>query len=1051
VEHAILAFRPVEGALVGGYRTHDASIRDGIVTFQPSTFVDGERRRHAAVTFETTAIRGDSELLAGGATGTRLENGRVLIERDAIVEELRNEPDGLHQEWRFTTAPEITGDLAVEVAVDGYKFTGQTAGGLHFAAADGAVGVRYSNAIWIDSAGAEWPIAAAYVDGQIRMTVPSSVIEQTRFPAVLDPTVSSEVAADTPVTGPTGANQMHTSIAFGGGMYLVVWDDARDSVDVDIWATRLDTAGTILDPLGIRIAATAGSQTNPAVAYDGSRFVVAWEDFKVSGGTEADIVAAAVSTSGAVTSLGSVASTAASETKPAIAGRSGGTLLTWNAGGTLSGAVSSSSFGAPFTIATGTVVERAGVAADPAGNYLVTYSSATDLFGQFVTPTGALSGAAFAVSAASGTQSTSAATFDGTNFDVVWVNNRLGINVYGTAVSTTGTVLNTRVEGTSTVGGVAITTAAENQEFPSIACQASGCLVVWQDRRNLATASYDIYGQLVNLDFTLNGTELVISGVTGQQNTPVTASSGTGFFAAWQDLRDNNAFTTFGTTISSAGSLGTAAPIGTGNNRESAPSLGRAKGNYGLFWTDSRSFGNDIRFVRFSPSGTKLDSTSLVASAATYAQLAPSASTDLGTNSLVVWSDTRGGSNKDIYAARVALDTGTVLDSGGIAVTTAANDQLVPDVASNGSVALVVWQDRRNGAFDIYGALVDANGAVTVPDIVISNAASDQVRPAVAWDPASSQFIVVWQDLRSGTQYSIYGARVTATGTVLDASGVQISNGAVGQFTPAIASTTAGTFVVWQDRRNSPNVNIWGTRLSASGALTVLDSAGIQVASGTGRQSAPKITTIGTSYLVVWVDARAGQDDIYGQQLDADGAAFGTEFVVTATSDPENGVTVLGAGGTGTSARVAYETHRLDTARVATRVITAQAGTGSVCSGPSQCITGFCVDGYCCDSACGGNHVPASGTTAGDCHGCANRFTGQPNGTCAPLPATTVCRNYASTYCDLREYCDGVNFSCPPDIGRREGLACNMSTNNPPGTGTGTCPSASAPGPHFCQ
>jgi hypothetical protein len=76
-----------------------------------------------------------------------------------------------------------------------------------------------------------------------------------------------------------------------------VWADQRDvtvSSDSDIWGTRVDQSGTILDPAGIKIAATPGAQTNPTVAFGGTRFVVAWEDFKVNGGTEADAAAATV-------------------------------------------------------------------------------------------------------------------------------------------------------------------------------------------------------------------------------------------------------------------------------------------------------------------------------------------------------------------------------------------------------------------------------------------------------------------------------------------------------------------------------------------------------------------------------------------------------------------------------------------------------------------------------------------------------------------------------------------------------------------------------------
>ena len=103
-----------------------------------------------------------------------------------------------------------------------------------------------------------------------------------------------------------------------------------------------------------------------------------------------------------------------------------------------------------------------------------------------------------------------------------------------------------------------------------------------------------------------------------------------------------------------------------------------------------------------------------------------------------------------------------------------------------------MWQDRRNGSWDIYGAIVNQSGVVTHGDIVICNAAGDQVRPRVAYDAGSNQYVVVWSDPRSGTA-DIYGARVSPAGTVLDANGVLVSGAAGAQFSPASSSAAAST------------------------------------------------------------------------------------------------------------------------------------------------------------------------------------------------------------------------------------------------------------------
>lgn len=1051
--HAVLAFRPTSDGYTGGYTTHRATIRDGLVEVTPYNVSGGERQAGAALRLETTAIATDGAEL-GQLSDTRLEDGAVILERDngAIEERLHNQADGLHQEWRFKSQPAGTGDLVIDVAIAGHDYTTTTANGVHVAAAPG-VGFAYSHAVWISGDGAAWSIAAAYDNGRIRLTVPESVVASSVYPAVLDPTISAEVDADVPVTGTTGTNSQDPAIASDGTGYLVVWEDERNTADSDIWATRLDASGAIRDPLGIEIAQAKGKQTHPAVAWNGTSYVVAWEDFKVAGGTEADIAAATVSSAtGAVTPLPAVAATSASETEPALAGGAGTALLTWSAGGDIRGALFGGSFGPAFNIAATTAVEASpAVALGADGNYLVAWSEGpadtADLRAQLVSTAGGLSGAALTISAGAGSQSAPALAFDGTNYAAVWVNNNAGrisggsLTIMGSRVSPTGTVLDTHTEGLLTVGGVNLTGKQAIPAEPAIACVASGCTLLWQDRRAIATTSFDVYAQVLAPDFTTTTPEIALSTAIGKQLAPVFAAAGTGFVSVWTDSRDGAENTVFGGTLSGTGSVGTALPLVTGNNRQSQPAVGVASKSYDLLWSDSRTYGGQIQLARYNINGSKLSAGSTVAANGDNAQLSPAASGDLGGNTLAVWVDTRLGASKDIFAGRFTA-LGAALDGSGFPITTAAADQLNPSVASNGAVALVVWSDRRSGGFDVLGALVSSTGAVTVPDIAICNdPVGDQVRPSVTWDSASGQFFVVWSDNRSGVSH-IFGTRVSASGAVLDGtSGIAVSNGAVGQFAPSIASDAAGSFAVWEDRKQGRD--IFGSRISGGGSFTVRDPNGIAISTAAGSQTTPRIASMGTSYAVVWADDRNTQSDIFGQQITTGGALSGGEFAVSNKANDELNPTITGGAGPGT-AIVAYESRRLDTSRIETRIITSAALVGGVCTSSAQCDTGFCVDGRCCNTACGGDDQT-------DCQACSQTRSGQPDGICSPRPTTAICRPNASTFCDVREQCDGVSTACPPDLGKNAGLTCNRNTNNPPGIGTGVCPAPGSTGPFFCE
>jgi hypothetical protein len=94
-----------------------------------------------------------------------------------------------------------------------------------------------------------------------------------------------------------GGFQGGPEIAFDGANFLVVWTDTsrknRDGV-YDIYGARVSMAGVVLDRGGFEISRAAGDQIHPAVAFDGSNYLVAWSDYRSTG---YDIFAARVTRS----------------------------------------------------------------------------------------------------------------------------------------------------------------------------------------------------------------------------------------------------------------------------------------------------------------------------------------------------------------------------------------------------------------------------------------------------------------------------------------------------------------------------------------------------------------------------------------------------------------------------------------------------------------------------------------------------------------------------------------------------------------------------------
>ncbi|HWO22405.1 MAG TPA: hypothetical protein VNO30_26785, partial [Kofleriaceae bacterium] len=440
-----------------------------------------------------------------------------------------------------------------------------------------------------------------------------------------------------------------------------------------------------------------------------------------------------------------------------------------------------------------------------------------------------------------------------------------------------------------------------------------------------------------------------------------------------------------------------------------------------------------------------------VVSGAPYAQLAPAA-TGIGAQAFAVWQDARGA-DRDIYGARVDMGTGATLDPNGIQITMGNGEQVVPKVASAGTSVLVVWQDRRTGSFDIYGAVVSSTGAVTAADIPICTAAGDQTRPNVAYDGKTGVYLVVWTDPQGGT-LDIRGTRVSPTGGVLDGDcGAVISAAAGSQFQADLAAGDAPPsgsqfLVVWEDRRNDANAgDIYGARVRTAGGLTVADPAGIPIAVASGQQLEPTVAFgSGGEYVVAWTDARNAAttaNDVLAVQLAADGTA-GTSFTVAGSTESERAPDLSPGTTVAKPFSVAYlkSSAATGSTRVQLRRLTVGATNGKACTADTQCESGFCRDNKCCNSSCGGGG--ANGNT-GDCQACSVAHYGQSDGTCTTILNTSyICRLYADSFCDLSERCDGTSTACPPDLGQRAGLVCRASTG-------AVCPPSGAAGaPHVC-
>jgi hypothetical protein len=301
-------------------------------------------------------------------------------------------------------------------------------------------------------------------------------------------------------------------------------------------------------------------------------------------------------------------------------------------------------------------------------------------------------------------------------------------------------------------------------------------------------------------------------------------------------------------------------------------------------------------------------------------------------NYLVVWQQLVGG-DFDIYAEVVAGDhSGKV---GPIPIVQSTKNEVLPDVAWNGTNFLVVWEQEFSTTgpdTDIRGQLVNSFGGLVGGEIPIATPLTIQRSPAVT--AGGSDFFVTWHDTRTN-DLEVFGSRVTGSGVVSDPGGINISQsattadtvpdiawngsnymvtweeeqvingqvlrhamvrlvgptGAVGAKNamapwedaprhPAIASNGSRFLVVWEKTNAGGGTDLWAANVSGT---ILVDFTVFAVTTAGDVQTDPAVTFQGT-YLVAWRDRRAGPDtDVYANRVNNSGVQDGNGFPIIAT------------------------------------------------------------------------------------------------------------------------------------------------------------------------
>jgi hypothetical protein len=355
-----------------------------------------------------------------------------------------------------------------------------------------------------------------------------------------------------------------------------------------------------------------------------------------------------------------------------------------------------------------------------------------------------------------------------------------------------------------------------------------------------------------------------------------------GAIVAWQDVRGGTYVDIYAQRIYATGygqwtANGVAVCTG-----KTALALGRiiADGAGGaiIVWSDTRNGTNDVFAQRIDGNGAaQWTANGVTICAASGSQINPTLTSDGANGAIVAWQDNRGGTY-DIYAQRVSAAGAVQWTADGIAVCSAVQSQMYPQIISDGlGGAVIAWQDHRNAVDDdIYAQRVDASGGTlwTANGVAISATTGSQQNCRII-PGASGEAIIAWIDYRLGASNGdIYVQKVNASGAgQWAANGATVCAAAGNQTNVQLIMDGAdGAVATWEDARSgASNIDVYARRIKATGAMGWV-ADGVAVCTYTANQQTPQLAPDGFGgALVAWKDMRGSSADVYAQRVDAAG------------------------------------------------------------------------------------------------------------------------------------------------------------------------------------
>lgn len=220
-------------------------------------------------------------------------------------------------------------------------------------------------------------------------------------------------------------------VCYGIDKYVAVWTDLRNGVDRVIRAARVSPQWNVLDT-GIVVGPNSTYQIIPVVGFDGSRFLVVWQNLAAPYGIHCRFLSGDAQPDGSVITLCSAVNAA----NPRLVFGGSRYLIVWQEYTMTNHIIGrfvspdGALLGDEFVITTGTANHVSPGVCFDGYRYLVVWSQ-TQIWGQFLSQNGGLIGTAFPISTATNEQADPDVFFGDDKFLAVWSELRVDYDIYG--------------------------------------------------------------------------------------------------------------------------------------------------------------------------------------------------------------------------------------------------------------------------------------------------------------------------------------------------------------------------------------------------------------------------------------------------------------------------------------------------------------------------------------------------------------------------------------------------------------------------------------------